>query len=115
MHVRSIKPEDFSEVASFTIAAFEKDELSDFIYPYRDQHPAEFRYANLRRIRKRYYSGQTMLVAVTDEKDTDWDGREKAVGLAFLETHGGQSAPTVQPSIWNGSSSSTTDLDHMNS
>ncbi|KIX06594.1 uncharacterized protein Z518_04570 [Rhinocladiella mackenziei CBS 650.93] len=80
MHIRPVQRKDLSEVATVARDAMFDDELTLFLAPYRHEHPECLRQGFLRRAKHRYYSGHVLLAAVSDEKDSWWDGTEKILG-----------------------------------
>lgn len=80
MHIRPAQSSELAELATIGRDAMFNDELTAFLAPYRYQHPECLRQGFLRRAKKRFYEGHLMLAAVTDARDSCWDGREKIVG-----------------------------------
>ena len=56
------------------------DQLFQFLAPFRHQHPECLRLGFLRRAKKRLHDGHLILAAVSDEKDSWWDGQERVLG-----------------------------------
>lgn len=80
MHVRLGAVQDLPDCATISRNAMFDDNLTKYVAPYRHSHPECLRKGILRRTKKRYYGGDIILVAVTDDKDAEWDGHEKVIG-----------------------------------
>lgn len=104
MHIRSVTAKDLPDIASIQAEAFINDDYSSFLAPYRHQHPHDFRHGFLLRCKKRVYGGRLMVVAVSDEQDSDWDGISKVIGHAALDRcQDEQPSSTCLESVsWNG-------------
>ncbi|KAL9131693.1 MAG: hypothetical protein Q9217_000434 [Psora testacea] len=89
MHTRPARPSDFSSIADISVICFWNDELYNFTNPYKASYPSDFRYYFLRRCHLRYWTpGYVYQVAVTDEGDEGYAGKEKVVGFACWFRHG---------------------------
>lgn len=86
MHVRLCTAADLPTFATISAAAMYNDEVIVNTAPGREQYYTSYRYYFLLRTRMRFYSGQWLMLAVTDENDPDWDGTEKAMGYAAYST-----------------------------
>ena len=83
MHIRHARVEELPYTADFHCRAMWDDEITAYVAPFREQYPLSCRDTFLRREKKRFYNGEFTMVAVTDEEDRDFDGRERIVGIAF--------------------------------
>lgn len=84
MHIRHATSLDFPTTATFSVAAFQNDELYRYTNPYINQHQDSFRRYFLRRQRLRNNSpGYITFVALVDSnKTTDEDAAKERVGHA---------------------------------
>lgn len=80
MHIRPPQPRDFSDMATLANKALFHDPMTEWLAPYRHQHPECMRQGYLRRVRRRFYGGKYVILAVTDQQDPYWDGTERVVG-----------------------------------
>lgn len=82
MHLRCGRREDLPYVADIASAAFWDDEIVNFLAPYRHSFPLSHRAGYLHRIKRQFYAGESLVVAVTDSHDTQWTGKEVITGFA---------------------------------
>ncbi|KIW12302.1 hypothetical protein PV08_09579 [Exophiala spinifera] len=96
MHVRPGKAQDLPDCATISRNAMFDDNLTAYVAPHRHNHPECLRQGILRRAKKRFYGGDTLWVAVTDDNDADWDGHEKVIGhLSASSTREANSKPSA--------------------
>ena len=89
MHIRPATQGDISQMADISVPAFMDDELYTWIAPGRRKYSEAFRDAFIRKHRKRLLTpGYVVHVAVTDNGDDDWHGKEQIAGYAFWESLG---------------------------
>jgi ribosomal protein S18 acetylase RimI-like enzyme len=74
-------------MATISANAMFNADTSQYLAPYRHHHPECFRQGFLRRQKMRFYRGQVIHVAVSDERDSWWDGNEGILGFitAFVK------------------------------
>lgn len=84
MYVRRATIADVADISTLLIRAMSGDGLWKRLHPGREEHPHDFRRTVLRRQKARFYNGCTVYVAVTDESDSEWDGRERAVAMMAM-------------------------------
>lgn len=82
MHLRCGRREDLPYVADIASAAFWDDEIVEFLAPYRNAFPLSHRASYLYRIKRHFYAGESLVVAVTDSQDPHWTGKEVIIGFA---------------------------------
>ena len=80
MLVRPAESRDLSALATIATDAMFDDELTQVLAPYRRKHPESLRQGILRRAKKRFYSGNLMLAAVSDKDDPWWNGHDQVLG-----------------------------------
>ncbi len=84
MHVRLANGADLPDITTCFIAAFETDTMSNFLHPYRHDHPESYRKWTLNDRKQQYLApGGVVVVAETDPEDVGADGRMQIVGSAF--------------------------------
>lgn len=89
MHIRPAISSDFPATASISVLCFWNDELYQYINPWREQYPDNFRSLFLRRDKLHSVTpGNVFHVAVTDEGDEGHEGDGKVVGYAAWERKG---------------------------
>ena len=102
MHIRLAKASDLADLATVATRAMWDDDLTPWLAPYREQHPECLRQSTLRRAKRRYYSGNTVLAAVTDDEDPEWTGTEKVVGYLSAASSKQHSQASSRPWFsWN--------------
>lgn len=83
MLIRKATPSDFAQAARNAIAALPDDELDEFLYPYRREHPAAYLAAYRKSIPT--FAAQEhcyVIVAELEPSDTVWKGKKEIVGHA---------------------------------
>ena len=88
MHIRPATARDLPDCATVNAAAFADDILWAYMHPRRENYPDCFRNYVLLRIKKRYYAGQSLVVAISDERDAFWTGKPQIMGLACFTKDG---------------------------
>ena len=103
MHVRNATLADVSGMGTCASLAMKDDEFVGWLCPYRQEYFDHFRRTFIRRAKKRFYAGYTMLVMVTDEKDSEWHGKEMVIGYLGMSCTGGP-RPSLPSSYYDGAS-----------
>lgn len=83
MHLREGTLRDLPYVADIGSNALWDDEIVQYLAPNRAKRPLSHRDNYLYRTKKRYFAGDKLVVAVTDEQDVSWAGRDVITGFAF--------------------------------
>jgi len=83
MHLREGLLEDLPYVTDIGSEALWNDEIVQYLAPNRAKHPLSHRDNYLFRTKKRFFAGDRLIVAITDEDDGGVNGHEKIVGFAF--------------------------------
>lgn len=83
MHLREGQLEDLPYLADIATEALWNDEIVQYLAPHRVKHPESHRDNYLYRTKRRYFEGDRLIVAVTDETDESWTGKEVITGFAF--------------------------------
>lgn len=102
MHLREGTLGDLPFVADIATEALWDDEIVQFLAPYRAQYPLSHRDNELHRAKRRFFSGNRLIVAVTDENDVTWSGKETIAGFAFWSDTRDTSKPPMLPSSMLG-------------
>lgn len=98
MHLRQGRVEDLSQVADIGTQALWNDEITQYLAPNRDKYPLLHHDHNLYRTKKRFFEGDRLVVAVTDERDGSWSGKEEVTGFAYWSDTLNASRPVPLPS-----------------
>lgn len=84
MHIRPMTREDLPQVTEITFQTFKDDEMYSYLQPNMSKYPDDARRTMMIRLRARLVGvGQSGLVAVTDEGDTNWNGQSEIAGYAY--------------------------------
>lgn len=96
MRIRPLTRDDLPAVAEITFRSFENDELFEWLNPNGHKYPDDMRKSQSIRLRGRLVTpGQYGYVVVTEEKDSDWTGKEEVIGFAFyIRSAGDEAAKT---------------------
>ncbi|KAI9755470.1 MAG: hypothetical protein M4579_004261 [Chaenotheca gracillima] len=93
MRIRRGIADDLPTVASVGADAFREDILFALLNPGRHGYPNDFREGILRRSQMRFYTpGCHLVVAETDERDSDFTGTHEIMGYAWWEREGTSNA-----------------------
>lgn len=82
MFLRDGRREDLPSLADVGCLSMWDDPIVQFLAPYRNEAPLSHRDELLHRIKRLFYDGDKILVAVTDETDQSWTGKEEIIGFA---------------------------------
>lgn len=106
MHLREGTLDDIPYVADIGCEALWDDEIVQYLAPSRASHPRSHRDNYLYRTKKRFFAGDRLIVAVTDDKDEAWSGTEKITAFAFWSDTNSTSKPQSLPAsiLGNGES-----------
>lgn len=107
MYLREGRLADVPYVADIGCEALWNDEIVQYLAPNRASYPRSHRDNYLHRTKKRFFAGDRLIVAVTDDGDAAWRGVEKVVGFAFWSDTKGTSKPQSLPAsgLGNGEES----------
>jgi len=97
MYLREGVLDDIPYVADIGCEALWDDEIVQYLAPNRARHPLCHRDNYLYRTRKRFFAGDRLIVAVTDNEDDAWKGKESIVGFAFWSDTMSTSKPRSLP------------------
>lgn len=89
MHLRDGRREDLPCLADIGCSSMWNDPIIQYLAPYRYEAPLSHRDELLHRIKRKFYEGDRLLVAVIDETDSLWTGKEEIAGFAFWSTTNG--------------------------
>lgn len=106
MHVRPMLSTDIYDVGTLADEAFREDEFWRSLTPGMYQYPADRPRFYRLRTRGRFVTkgGCVALLAVTDEKDADWNGKEEIAGYSFWQREGiSEQAKQWQKEPWGAS------------
>lgn len=94
MHLRRVEQIDLYDFAQAVGAAMWDGDIMIYTAPRREQYlDSYFRYC-LHRVKVRWYRGELLFLAVTDEGDPDWSGSEDIMGYcAYSNNILGYQAP----------------------
>lgn len=102
MKVRAATLADLPTTTDIAIEAFQDDFLYQWMYPQKNQFPADYRAASLLRQKHNLYTpGCCFLVAETEPSDQQWSGHPKISGYAIWDRvgHTAAAAPWQSRSI----------------
>lgn len=102
MLLREGKLEDLPQVADIGAEALWNDEIVQYLAPNRNKYPLSHRDHYLHRTKKRFFAGDRLVVAVTDERDDSWSGTEEIAGFSYWSDTLNTSKPGVLPTSFLG-------------
>ena len=102
MHLREGTLADVPYVADIGCEALWDDEIVQYLAPNRASYPRSHRDNYLHRTKKRFFAGDRLIVAVIDDKDEAWTGKEKVVAFAFWSDTKGTSRTQPLPASFLG-------------
>lgn len=84
MHIREGRLDDIPYLADISCDALWNDDIVQYLAPNRAKYPLSHRDNYLYRTKKRFFGGDRLVVAVTDDEDSEvYVGKEKVIGFAF--------------------------------
>lgn len=86
MHVRSVQQKDLFDYARVVGQSMWDDEIMAYTAPHKDKYPDSFFQYTLYRTKIRWYRGELLFLAVSDENDADWTGKEVIMGYCCYST-----------------------------
>ena len=101
MHLRRVQQWDLYDFAQVLAEAMRNDEVMLYLAPYKDQYPDSWRHHVLYRAKLRYYRGEELYLAVTDDSDPDWTGKEQIMGYCSY-SHNIPNLEKPAPGGWLG-------------
>jgi len=107
MHLREGTSDDIPYVADIGCEALWNDEIVQYLAPNRAKYPRSHRDNYLYRTKKRFFAGDRLIVAVTDDGDEAETGKEKIAGFAFWSDTESTSKPQSLPASILGNSEET--------
>ena len=104
MHIRRANSTDLPDIATCSSKAFDTDPLSDYLHPYRHEHPESYRRYILNDCKRRFLqTGSLVMVAETDLEDQGADGKKQIVGSAFWCGYGMEEAARKEQNTYSWS------------
>jgi len=86
MHVRPVQQKDLFDYAHVAGQSMWDDGMMTYTAPYREKYPDSYFQYVLYRTKVRWYRGEFLFLAVSDESDADWTGREVIMGYCCYST-----------------------------
>ena len=92
MHIRLVQQKDLYDFSRVVGQSMWNDEIITYTAPHKDKYPDSFFRYTLYRTQIRWYRGELLFLAVSDEIDHDWTGKEVIMGYCCYSTtvHGKQ-------------------------